>query len=159
MPIATVFDPDYPILTSLAIFKEWIADYLSTDIYDITDESVQFDDNFSLTKPVIHLQVMNGFNRNVGLGRVINQTQKAQFKNIDIMCWIYVDYNVGGLTTYRQAADILDTSMRKYGYLLERAGLINPRISSFREFSKDPYSPIFGGRAMVSFRVLCTYDG
>lgn len=159
MPITTKFDSDYPLSTSLSILKEWIVDYLSTDVYNITDESVYFDENYILTKPMIHLQVMNGFNRNVGIGRVINQTQKAQFKNIDIMCWIYVDENVGGLATYRQAADMLDTAVRKYGYLLGRAGLTNPRISSFREFPKDLYSPIFGGRAMISFRVLCTYNG
>jgi hypothetical protein len=159
LPITTVFDSDYSITTSMAILKEWIADYLSTGIYDITNESVFFDENYILTKPMIHLQTMNGLNRNVGIGGVINQTQKAQFKNLDIMCWIYVDNNVGGLAVYRQTADILDSSVRKYGYLLSRAGLTNPRISSFREFPKDSYSPIFGGRAMISFRVLCTYDG
>jgi hypothetical protein len=159
LPITTVFDPDYSITTSLSILNEWIADYLPTDVYNITNESIYFDENYILTKPMVHLQVMNGFNRNVGIGGVINQTQKAQFKNMDIMCWIYVDNNVGGLVVYRQAADVLDAAIRKNGYLLGRAGLTNPRISSFREFPKDPYSPIFGGRAMISFRVLCTYDG
>ena len=159
MPITTKFDSDYAISTSLSILKEWISDYLSTDIYDISDESVFFDENFILTKPMIHLQTMNGTNRNVGLGNTINQTQKAKIKNVDIMCWIYVDDNVGGLATSRRISDILDAAFRKNGYLLGRAGLANPRISSFREFPKDSYSPVFGGRAMISFKVLCVYDG
>lgn len=159
MPITTIFDSDYPMSTSLAILKEWMMDYLSTDYYNLTDEPPHFDENYSLSKPLLYLQFMSSQVRNVGVGNVINQTQKAQWEHIDIMCWIHVDNNVGGLTTCRQVTDIIKTAFRKYGALLDSAGLTNPRISSFHEFPKDSYSPIFGGRMMISFRVLCKYDG
>jgi len=157
--ITTIFDSDFPITGSLSIIKEWIIDYLLTDIYDISDETPQFDENYIMTKPMIYLQFMSGQVRNVGIGKVINQTQKAQFENIDVMCWIYVDNNVGGLTRCREIADILKTVIRKNGYLLNQAGLTNPRMGYFREFPKSSYSPVFGGRMLMSFRVLCSYNG
>jgi hypothetical protein len=157
--IITIFDPNYPLTSSLSILKEWLIDYLSTDIYNITDEVPQFNEDYIMSKPMIYLQFMSGQVRNVGIGNVISQTQKAQFENMDILCWIYVDNNVGGLSRCRQISDILKTAIRQQGYLLNRAGLTNPRISSLREYPKSSYSPVYGGRMMISFRVLCSYDG
>ena len=160
MPITTTFSSENYISTSLAIFKEWVGDYISFDEIDYTDNDCPFfDENYVLQKPLIYLQMMPGTNNKpVGIGHVINTTQKGRKQNMEFMLYIFVDNNVGGADRCRQIAEKLQWNMMTNGYLLGHAGLKVPQLSSLREYPPDNYSKVFGGRMLLTFKTLLSYD-
>lgn len=160
MPITTIFRSEFYLSDSLQIFKEWMSDYINFDEIDFSYDSPFFNENHILLKPLVYIQVMPGSNRRpIGMGKVINQTQKGQMQGMELMCWIYVNNSVGGSERCRSIAEKIQWNFMTNGHLLDSAGLDNPQISSLREYPPDSYSKIFGGRMLITWKCLLRYDG
>lgn len=157
MAIETVFDPALNITTSYNILKEFISTYISTDEIDITDEAPRITEGFILEKPILHLEIMPGSRKQVGLGKRIGNGSKAEFKNFAYIAWWYVDDNCGGTAKSKNLGERLEYIFLEHGYELSAAGLTNPVCSNYREIPKESLYPVWGGRHMITFRCLITF--
>ena len=157
MAITTEFLPYEANATALAIMKEFIYSYIDSSTLDVLDEFPVLDENFILYKPILVLEEMPGSKKFAGMGKNINNIDKGQFKNISFYASWIISNDCGGGTRLRQLADTLEYVFLIHADELAVAGLKKAVCSSLAIIPKTNYSPFWGGRNLLTARVLLRY--
>jgi hypothetical protein len=155
MPISTVFDEEHYLTSSLKVFKEWMSDFILD--CNISDETPTLSEDYPISKIVIHFQLLPGYDKSVGFGRNIGNGKKGKIFQPEWMINYITTQDIGGINKVRELSEILKTNILKNGYLLSESGLVLPTCDGLREFPKSSSSIYYGGRQMVTYRVLVTY--
>ena len=155
MPITTVYDSERYLTSSVQIFKEWLQDYFS-DI-DIMDDIPELKDEYPISRSIVHIKILPGSDRAIGLGRSIGDGKKAKIFQPEIMVNFITTQELGGAAKVREFSEILKLNILKNGYLLAQAGLQIPSCGGLRELPKASLSIYYGGRQMVTWRCLVSY--
>jgi hypothetical protein len=110
-----------------------------------------------ITKPIFHVEVLPGRDKECGMGRRISASARGKFHDVAVILYIVVSDNIGGMERCRSLADTLRWAFLTQGYELDQAGLSKPSISSVRELTKENYGPFYGARMMITFRTTLAF--
>lgn len=157
MAITTVLSPCAINTTSLAIIKEFIFSYISSDTLDILDEFPILSESYVLSKPILVLEDASGKKQYPGMGRRLSNGDRGQYKYLSYMATFIINSEVGGASKLRELADALEYIFLVHSADLSAVGLKNPICGSFRTIQKTNYSPFWGGRALITAKVMMRY--
>lgn len=150
MSIQTTYDSSNYLETSLCILGEYIQTYISN--IDITYEIPALDENYPIFRPVLWLDLMPGTNREAGMGRVIGSNQRAILKQVSVMAYWIITYDLGGTGKALELSGALEQIIPKYSDDLAKAGLRQPQVSPAASIPKGD-SIYYGSRHMITFWV------
>lgn len=157
MAITTQFLPELANSTSFEIIKEFIYSYIDPSEIEIADEFPILDENFMLNVPMLVLEDMSGTKKNAGMGRQLSNGDKGQFKVASFMASWIVNGSVGGAPKLRYLADSLEYIFLVHSSDLSVAKLREAKCSSMRTIGKGTSSSFWGGRHLITAKVLLRY--
>jgi hypothetical protein len=156
LAIVTTLTAENYLNDCINIVKEFISTYISSTELEITYEQPFLQEDTVLTIPILFIEDMIGLNKPTGIGKVISQTQKGEYRDINLMFWWIFNDELGGMNKCREFASKLDNYIMTNGYEISQAGIRNSKITSFKPVKVEG-AKFYGGRQILTGRILLTY--
>jgi hypothetical protein len=157
MPITTVLTSENFLNDVSDIWLEFIRTYFTSTELEVTDSEPFLDETTQLTTPILYLESMINTSKSVGMGNVINRTNKGEFENMEFIAWWIVTNDLGGSRKCNELSAKLHNVILNRGFELAVAGIKNPRCTSFRPIGKNGSGAYYGGRQMLIGKILLVY--
>ena len=153
MPITTKLNSESYLTDCPQILLEFIKGYIP-DV-DIVFTLPILDEKAELLRPILLLELRDEKGQAIGMGDVVSSNLRGEEQFLSYWAWWITMDGERKMFEVVQKAQTLKMAFLQNKGELRSAGLMNPKISNFRQISGYPFC---GGRQLITFQIMLMWS-